>query len=368
MKKLGFGMMRLPLVDDGSEQNVDIEETRRLVDVFMKNGFTYFDTAYMYHNYKSEEILRETVVNSYPRESFTVADKLPTMFLKEAEDMPRIFDEQLRKCGVEYFDYYMLHSMTAEYYDGIVKRIGAFDFISEKKREGLVREIGFSFHDNADTLDRILSEHPEVDFVQLQINYLDWEDENIQSRKFYETARAHGKKIIIMEPVKGGTLANVSETAKTIFSAADSTMSVASWAVRYAASLDGVMMVLSGMSNMEQLHDNVGYMKDFCPLDDDELETVKNASAAIRGSVEIPCTGCGYCLEGCPRDISIPSYFALYNTEKLTGISRVKDYFEASKKHGKASDCIGCGKCESACPQHLKIREYLESVKKLFEK
>jgi len=373
MKKLGFGMMRLPKYNNENNRNVDMVAARFMVDEFMRNGFTYFDTAYMYHNYFSEVVVRQTLVESYPRESFKLADKMPTMFLRRAEDMPRIFEMQLMKCGVSYFDYYMMHDVNSSNYDSVVQAFDGFGFISSKKDEGQIREIGFSFHDDAVLLDRVLTDHPEVDFVQLQINYLDWEDEGIQSRKCYETAVRHGKKVIVMEPVKGGTLANVPEAAEMVFKAQDPEASVASWAIRFAASLPNVFMVLSGMSNMEQLHDNMSYMKDFEPLCDAEYETINKATAVLKGAVAIPCTTCGYCLDaGCPMDIQIPKYFTLYNTEKLLGSRgfspQEEYYFNTAENHGKASDCIGCGNCEAACPQHLKIRDLLVDVKNLFEK
>ncbi len=372
MKKLGFGMMRLPKYNDENNRNVDMRIAADMIERFINSGFTYFDTAYMYHNYCSENIVRRLLVERYPRSSFTLADKMPTMFLKRADEMPEIFRIQLKKCGVEYFDYYMMHDVNASNYDSVVQAFDGFGFISEQKRLGRVREIGFSFHDDAVLLDRVLTDHPEVDFVQLQINYLDWEDDGIQSRKCYECAVRHGKKVIVMEPIKGGTLANIPESAEMIFKSHSPNASVASWAVRFAASLPNVFMVLSGMSNMEQLEDNISYMSDFAPLKDDEYSAIDKVSRVLRGAVEIPCTSCGYCLDaGCPKDIQIPKYFTLFNTEKLLGsrdFSPHEEYYSnIAENHGKASDCIKCGKCEAACPQHLKIRDMLVRVKDLFE-
>lgn len=372
MKKLGFGLMRLPLTDPNNNKSVDEAAVLQMMREFIDNGFTYFDTAYMYHRYTSENVVGRTLVKNFPRESYTLADKLPTMFLKVSEDMPRIFEEQITKCGVDYFDYYMLHDINASNYDATAQRLSAFEFISRLKAEGRVREIGFSFHDGEELLERILTDHPEVDFVQLQINYLDWEDEGVQAKRCYECATRHGKKVIVMEPVKGGTLANVPADAEALFKGYAPDASVASWAIKFAASLPNVMVVLSGMSNFEQLRDNMSYMKDFTPLCDEEYAVIDSAVKVIRDAVEVPCTACGYCLEGCPMKIAIPKYFTLYNTEKLLGYcgfsSNAGYYFNIAENFGKASECIECGLCEEACPQHLKIREHLKDVAKYFEK
>ena len=372
MKKLGFGLMRLPVTDTNNNASIDEAAVLEMMREFIDNGFTYFDTAYMYHRYNSENVVSRTLVSGFPRDAYTLADKLPICFLKEEADMSRIFEEQISKCGVEYFDYYMLHDVNSSNYRQTVERLGAFEFISKLKEQGRVREIGLSFHDGAELLDTILTSHPEVDFVQLQINYLDWEDEGIQSRLCYECAVKHGKKVFVMEPVKGGTLATVPEEAERIFKSYAPESSVASWAIKFAASLPEVAVVLSGMSNMEQLRDNMSYMKDFTPLCDEEYAVVDRACKVIRDAVEIPCTACGYCVEGCPQKIAIPKYFTLYNTEKLLGYrgfsSNQGYYFNTAETCGKASECIECGLCEEACPQHLKIREYLRDVAKYFEK
>lgn len=370
MKKLGFGMMRLPLNNPDDPTSVDFKQLCQMVDLFLEKGFTYFDTAYMYHAFQSEEFLREALVKRHPRNSFTVADKMPTMFLKKQEDLERIFQEQLVKCGVEYFDYYMLHNLGVSHY-AIAQKFDAFAFIQQKKQQGLVREIGFSYHDNAHLLDEILTAHPEVDFVQLQINYLDWEDPGIQSRKCYETARRHGKKVIVMEPVKGGTLAKLPEQAQALLSSWAPNQSAASWAVRFAAGHEGVMAVLSGMSNLEQLTDNTSYMEEFIPLNDQEQNILRQAVDILRAAIAIPCTACGYCVDGCPKKIPIPQYFALYNAEKQAlnkGFSTQQVYYgNYTQTMGKASDCIGCRQCERQCPQHLAITGFLKDVAALFE-
>ena len=371
MKKLGFGFMRLPLKDSNDSKSIDFEQVNYMVDAFLEKGFTYFDTAYMYHDYISEETLGEVLVKRHPRESYTVATKMPTMFLKVKEDLERIFAEQQTRTGLEYFDYYMLHNLNMDHYK-IAEKLDAFSFIIQKKKEGKVREIGFSFHDKADLLEEILTAHPEVDFVQLQINYLDWNNDSIQSGKCYETAVKHGKKVIVMEPVKGGTLADLPEEAGKVLKKLHPDWSEASWAIRYAASLKNVMVVLSGMSNQQQLLDNTTYMKDVNPLTESEMEAVTQVVKIMKSQSVIPCTACQYCVEGCPVNIPIPKYFELYNVEKqskVIGFSVHSVYYEdLTKTHGKASECIKCGKCESSCPQHLTIRKYLEMVSETFDR
>ena len=366
MKKLGFGLMRLPLLDKNDNGSIDIELTKKMVDTFMERGFTYFDTAWMYCKFNSERAIKEALVDRYPRESYTLTTKLHSAFIETKEDRDRVFNEQLEKTGVSYFDYYLIHDIEAPHYVKYTE-LDCFNWLIEKKKAGLVKSIGFSFHDTPELLDQVLTEHPEFEFVQLQINYLDWESENVQSRRCYEVARKHNKPIIVMEPVKGGTLAFVPESVEKLFKDYDGEASIPSWAIRFAASLDGVFMVLSGMSDMAQTLDNTGYMADFKPLTDDEMAMVHKAGDMIRTHIEIPCTACEYCLEGCPMNIAIPRYFECYNTVKQgKGGARGK-YRELTATFGKASECVECGACESICPQHLPIIDNLKKVAAKFE-
>lgn len=371
-KKLGFGLMRLPLTDPNDGASVDVELLKTMVDAFLEKGFTYFDTAWMYCGFQSECAIREALVKRHPRDSYTLADKLHAGFLKTKEDRERIFQEQLKKTGVDYFDYYLLHDVGTDHYK-TYQELDCFRWLEEKKAQGLARHIGFSYHDNAELLDRVLTEHPEVEFVQLQLNYLDWDSEGVQSRKCYETAVKHGKPVIVMEPVKGGTLARVPESVEKMFREARPEMSIPSWAIRFAASLEHVMVVLSGMSNMEQLLDNTDYMADFQPLSAQEQALVKKAVDAINSTIAIPCTGCSYCTEGCPQRIAIPKYFSLYNAD----LQEIKEkswrpqgeyYTRLTMNFGKASDCLECGQCEQVCPQHLPIIRHLKDVAARFEK
>ena len=370
MKKLGFGLMRLPLLDPDVATSIDIEQTKQMVDLFLEQGFTYFDTAWMYCGHNSENATKEALVDRYPRDAFTLADKLHAGFIKTEEDRDRIFNEQRRKTGVEFFDYYLIHDVNVKHYD-IYQKLDCFNWLREKKRQGLVKKMGFSFHDNAEMLERVLTEQPDMDFVQLQINYLDWDSKGVQSRKCYEVARRHGLSVVVMEPVKGGTLAKLPPAAEALLRAAHPDWSIPSWAIRFAASLDGVMMVLSGMSNVQQLTDNTAYMANFEPLNDEELALISRVVDILNGSTAIPCTGCAYCVEGCPQKIAIPQYFSLYNNdlkEVADGWTPQFAYYEnLTESFGKASDCIGCGRCESICPQHLPIIKHLRTVAEYFE-
>lgn len=370
-KKLGFGLMRLPSLDPNDPSKIDLEQTKQMVDTFLERGFTYFDTAWMYCGFQSENATKEVLVDRHPRDSFTLATKLHAGYIKTKEDCDRIFNEQRKKTGATFFDYYLLHDVGVEHYE-IYKKLDCFQWLREKKEQGLVKKIGFSFHDTAELLDKVLTEQPGMEFVQLQINYLDWDSEGIQSRKCYEVAKKHNVPVIVMEPVKGGTLAQVPEPVEKVFKEYHPELSVPSWAIRFAASLDNVMMVLSGMSNMEQMLDNLSYMENFQPLDEREQQIVLQAVNLINENIAVPCTGCSYCTDGCPMNIAIPKYFSLYNADlqeiKEKSWTPQGEYYDnLTKSFGKANDCIACGQCESACPQHLPIIEHLKTVAGHFE-
>lgn len=371
-KKLGFGLMRLPLTDPEQPTSIDHEHLCRMVDTFLEKGFTYFDTAWMYCGFSSEKAIRRALVERHPRESYTLATKLHVAYVKCDEDKDRIFNTQLENTGAGYFDYYLLHSMGAQNYEDYEK-YDCFRWVMEKKRQGLVKRVGLSFHDTADVLDRILTDHPEMEFVQLQINYLDWESEDVQSRKCYEVACRHNKPVIVMEPVKGGTLATLSPAAAAPLQAVHPAWSSASWAVRFAASLPAVFMVLSGMSNMEQMLDNTAALAETPVLTQEEQAALAETVAVLSSAPAIPCTGCAYCVDGCPMSIPIPRCFSLYNEDQqLYGgkgdWTPPMNYYESVTAGGKtASACIACGACVDTCPQHLDIPSLMKTVAARFE-
>ena len=368
MKKLAFGLMRLPVID-GDATKIDLEKVKEMVDTFIGRGFSYFDTAYVYHGGYSERAFGQLVAARYPRDKFTITNKMPMFSPKNPEDYERIFNEQLERCQVEYFDWYFLHALNIRTYEEYVLKENAFDFVFKKKAEGKIKHVGFSFHDSAEVLDRILTENPNVELVQLQINYIDYESEAIQSRKCYEVARKHGKPITIMEPLKGGKLINIPDEAKKLFKDYHPDLSIASWGIRYASSLDGVVATLSGMSNMEQVLDNTSYMENFEPLNEEEYQVIERVVDIINNAIAIPCTGCRYCVDGCPMHIAIPEYFSLLNDLKQFGPNnyRKNRYQKIAETNGLASSCIECGQCEGICPQHLHIIDALKKVVKEFE-
>ena len=361
--KLGFGLMRLPKKGFGA----DIEQVKRMVDLFMEAGFTYFDTAFVYMG--SEAAAKKALVDRYPRESYTLATKLNAFMLAPTEKAAKQqFYTSLDRTGAGYFDYYLLHALMENNYTKYDK-FHLWDFVREQKAKGLIRHAGFSFHAGPGLLDRLLTEHPEVDFIQLQINYADWENPSVTSRENYEVARKHNVSITVMEPVKGGTLANPPEGVKKLFKAYHPDMSYASWAIRFAASLDGIITVLSGMSSEEQMRDNLSYMKHFQPLNEEEQKIIQQAQRIFGHSSAIPCTGCHYCTEGCPKGIPIPDIFTAMNKQLGNGqMEEARKAYAASAPLGhRASDCVGCRQCERACPQHLPITANLQKAVEMFE-
>lgn len=372
MKKLGFGLMRLPVLNPSDAAAIDVEQLKQMVDCFIERGFTYFDTAWMYNGFASETAAKTALVERHPRESFTLATKLHSGFFDSLEDRDKVFNSQLEKTGAGYFDYYLLHDIETGSFSKF-EQFDCFNWLLDKKEKGLVKYAGFSFHDNAGLLDEVLAKHPEMEFVQLQINYLDWESQWIQSRKCYEVCVKHNKPVIVMEPVKGGTLARIPAGAEKLFRDAEPKMSVPSWAIRFAASLPNVMMVLSGMSTLEQVRDNTSYMEDFKPLTDKERDLCFKVAGVINEQIAIPCTGCSYCTEGCPQRIAIPQYFSLYNEvmredmEQKGWTASFSNYNTLAQKSGRASDCVACGQCEGICPQHLPIINNLKQVSARFD-
>ena len=361
---LGLGCMRFPQKNG----KIDLLETEKLVDACMAGGINYFDTAYVYGDGDSENAVKRTLVERYPRERFYLANKLPMWLIPEGHTPQELLETSLKRTGVTYFDQYLLHNLNQENWE-ICKKENLVDFIFAKKAAGAVRNAGFSFHDTPEVLHEIL-DAADWDFVQLQINYYDWESENVQSRKCYEVAEKHGVPVIVMEPVKGGTLANMVGEPARILRALDENASYASYAVRYAASLPNVILVLSGMSDLKQLQDNTAYMKDFQPLTDKEQQAIGKVVEELEKLPTIPCTNCRYCVEGCPKKIRIPDIFGVYNMGVQFGLTDVTrgSYRCQIDGSGKAGDCIKCGKCEAQCPQHLEIRKLLEEAADIYEK
>lgn len=366
MNKTGFGFLRLPRLDQSDEKSVDYVLLNEMVDTFLAKGGTYFDTAYTYLGGVSEEALRKSLVERHPRDSFRIADKLPGYKVKSYEECQVYFDEQLRRCGVDFFDVYMLHWLSNKNY-ALAEQYDEFRFLRELKESGKAKKIGFSYHDGPELLDTILAAHPEVDIVQIQVNYLDWNSEALQAANLYDVAVKHGKEVVIMEPVKGGNLAKLPEQAEKLLTDLRPDESIASWAIRFASSLEQVTIVLSGMNSMEQLHDN---MRNLDPVTEEECIVLEQAAEIIRANTAIPCTGCNYCAPNCPMNIPIPRYFSMYNDHKRypDEMWKMKPvYNEISAQFHPASACIECKSCERNCPQKLEITVYLKQVKETFE-
>ena len=367
-KNFGFGCMRLPMKQiDENTKEVDYEIFSQMIDEFMAAGFNYFDTAHGYLGGKSETAIRDCLVKRYPREDYVLVNKLSGPHFKSEEEIRPLFESQLAACGVDYFDLYLMHAQDRSNFEKY-KKCRAYETAFELKKEGRVKHVGLSFHDTAEVLDRILTEYPEIEAVQIQFNYADYEDPSVESRKCYEVCRKHGKPVLVMEPVKGGSLVNLPDEAKAVFDALGGG-SYASYAIRFAASFEGVAMVLSGMGDMHMMRDNLSYMTDFKPLDEKEWHAIEEVCAIFRSQDLIPCTDCKYCMECCPMHIPIPALFACMNGRRAFKNWNTDYYYEIHTEDGpKASDCIKCGMCEKACPQHLKIRDLLVRVEAEFEK
>lgn len=362
----GFGCMRLPMKDG----KVNYNEFSSMADAFIASGLNYFDTAHGYIGGQSETAIRDCVAKRHDRSEFLLTDKLTTPYFNREEDIRPFFESQLAACGVEYFDFYLMHAQDRNNYQKY-KRCRAYETAWQLKQEGKIRHFGISFHDKAEVLDMILTEHPEVEIVQIQFNYVDYEDASVESRKVYEVCEKHGKPVIVMEPVKGGSLVNLPAEADNILRGLNGG-SNASYALRFAASFPNMAMVLSGMSNMEQMEDNLSAMRDFVPLSEAEREAVQKVCEIFRGLNLVPCTGCRYCVEEsqCPRGIRIPDMFSSLNAHEAFHNWNTGYYYNnviTGEGHGKASACIRCGKCEKVCPQHLPIRELLKKVAATFE-
>lgn len=369
-EQFGFGCMRLPTLRPDDPASFDHAKIQALFDAYLEQGFTYFDTAYTYHGYHGEEAVQADLVARYPRDAYQLATKLPLRDFQDRGDLERIFQAQLTHCGVEYFDFYLLHNMGINVYEKC-RTFDAFGFVARKKAEGRIRQVGMSFHDTPELLEEILAAYGDgLDFLQLQVNYVDWDQPNVQSRRCLEVANRYHKPVIVMEPCKGGTLTDLPEEAERLLKEYAPEASPASWAMRFAASQKGVIRVLSGMNTLEQVRDNAATFRDFRPLSAEELAVIRQVTQIIERNTPIPCTGCAYCTHGCPKHIAIPQYFALYNSiARTTGSfsSHAVYYHNTALTHGKASDCIGCRQCERACPQHLPIVDDLKLVAEKFE-
>jgi len=374
IKKLGFGFMRLPVIGDTPE--IDVEQVKKMVDLYMERGYTYFDTAYVYNSGASEEAVRAAVTERYPREKFQAATKLPLWKPANFEEMEETMQTSLGRMGLDFVDLYLLHGIRPDQLE-MVDKIKAWDYLAGLRESGKAKNIGFSYHGDADTLNRILDEHAkDLDIVQLQINYLDWDDANVQSRKCYEAARAHGLGIVIMEPVKGGSLSNLTPEVANVFKTADAGASLASWALRFALGLDGVVTVLSGMSSFEQIQNNIEVADAAEPLTDADMKVIANAMEELKKVPTIPCTACGYCVPDCPQQINTPKIIGILNdylkyqniigTKRMYGLTTDAAFF-GHRQSAPASECIACGVCEQHCPQGIKIIETHKDAVKLFE-
>lgn len=367
MKKMGFGLMRLPLTDKDNLESIDQDQVNQMAKLFLDNGYNYFDTAYPYHNGKSETALKEALINKYPRESFIIADKLPTFSITKEEQLEPIFNEQLERCGVDYFDYYLLHNISPFAEKGFID-VDSYSFAKQKKEEGKIKKLGFSTHGDAQYIENYVKKYPDMDFIQLQINYLDWESDVIQSRKCYEVARKYNLEIIVMEPLKGGFLADIPQEAKELIKEYNPQLTPVELALRFVANLDGVFMVLCGSSSYDQMKNNIDIFNNMNQLNDEELNLIKQVRNIINSKIAVSCTKCNYCINECPININIPYLFDLYNGCKMMDADGITTYhvgysnYSKNDSNGLAKDCISCGKCVEKCPQHLDIPNLMNDV------
>ena len=372
MRNLGMGMMRLPLLDENDVTSIDYEQVNQMVDAYIGAGFNHFDTAFIYHEGVGEQAFKKCVVDRYPRESFKIATKLPLFVITEESQLEPIFAQQLENCGVDYFDYYMLHNVSG-FTETAWKNVDLYSFVQKKKEEGFIKHIGLSTHGNAEFLEELLFDHPELEFVLLQINYLDWEDENIESRKCLEVARKYGMPVMVMEPYKGGFLADVPEEAEKLMKEYNPNRSIVSWAMRFVANLEGTCVVLTGASTLEQLENNIREINSADSLNDDELKILEEVSEIINSNITVDCTKCRYCVDTCPEEIDVARIFDLYNKHKMLKIDEWTQFGNAYLNYtklpdvGLASDCSECETCIEECPQQINIPEVLKDVAKTFE-
>ncbi len=366
MKKMGFGLMRLPQTDKDKPETINQEQVNKMIELFLEKGYTYFDTAYPYHNGKSEIALKEALKNHH-RESYIVADKLPIFAITKEEEVEPIFKEQLERCGVEYFDYYLLHNISPFSEAGYID-VDSYKFLKQQKDAGKIKKLGFSSHGDAKYIEKYLQKYPDMDFIQLQINYLDWESQTIESKKCYEVAKKHDLEVIVMEPLKGGFLANIPEDANDLIKKFNPTLTPVELALRFVANLDNVFMVLCGVSSYKQMEENIEIFENMQPLSKEELDLIKQVSELINSKIIVPCTKCNYCINECPVNINIPYVFDLYNSEKLLNEDGFTTYqvtyinYMKNKKNGPASACIDCGKCVEKCPQQINIPQVMKDV------
>ena len=361
--------MKLPLIND-NPSDIDYEKVNKLVDCFIKNGGSYFDTGFHYHNGKSEDAIKKCVIERYPRSKVQIADKMPIYGMRRRDKPEIIFNTQLERCGVDYFDYYLIHNTSDIFYNGIAKKLNVFDFASDAKNKGLINHLGISHHDTADVLKQVLDENPEIEFVQLQINYVDWLNNAVQAKECYELVEEYGLDVFVMEPLKGGNLINVPENVNKLFTNYNQKSPV-NWALSYVLNLKSVQLVLSGMAELEHIKENTEIVKNFNGLDDNQLDIITQACEIINDTTAIPCTFCDYCAEHCKKGIPISKYFSIYNDEMNSNVDQMLNflyYDNYAERYEKASECVSCGACEKVCPQHIEISSELEKVAELFER